>query len=105
MAASGFGEIESRRAENHRIERRERGFGQSFNGSQEFGNCAGPDNMIRDAQRDDLERIIEMGRRFRGTTSYNKHLADNPERMKELALQLVDKRGLLVCEEKGELTG
>jgi RimJ/RimL family protein N-acetyltransferase len=61
--------------------------------------------MIRDAQYTDLDRIVEMGRRFRKDTSYDKHLTDNPQRMMELAEKLISNQTLIVSEREGELIG
>jgi RimJ/RimL family protein N-acetyltransferase len=61
--------------------------------------------MIRDAQYADLDRIVEMGRRFRKDTSYDKHLTDNPQKMTELAEKLISNQTLLVSELNGELVG
>lgn len=61
--------------------------------------------MIRDAQFSDLPRIVEMGNNFRGNTSYHRYLGENQERMKELAIRLLENKCLLVSEEDGNLTG
>ncbi len=61
--------------------------------------------MIRAAHLSDVPRIVEMGRRFRVESTYNKHLADNPERMTRLAEQLIGQGGLLIAEQNGDITG
>jgi GNAT superfamily N-acetyltransferase len=61
--------------------------------------------MIRAAIAADVPRLVEMGRRFRSVTGYAKILAENPEKMAELAGQLVSQGGLLVSERSGTLVG
>lgn len=61
--------------------------------------------MIREATHVDLPRIVEMGRTFRRDSTYVNYLIDNPERMAELATQLIDKNGLLVSESEGIIVG
>jgi GNAT superfamily N-acetyltransferase len=61
--------------------------------------------MIRAATAADVPRLVEMGRRFRSVTGYAKILAENPEKMAELAGQLVSQGGLLVAERGGTLVG
>jgi GNAT superfamily N-acetyltransferase len=61
--------------------------------------------MIRAATAADVPRLVEMGRRFRSVTGYAKILAENPEKMAELAGQLVSQGGLLVSERSGTLVG
>jgi GNAT superfamily N-acetyltransferase len=61
--------------------------------------------MIRSATEADIPRMVEMGRRFRGETSYSKYLADNPEQMTILAKQLLGMGGIVVAEIEGKLIG
>lgn len=61
--------------------------------------------MIRSAGPDDIPRLVEMGRRFRKETSYNAHLADNAEQMRETAAKLIGVDGILVTERGGEIVG
>jgi GNAT superfamily N-acetyltransferase len=61
--------------------------------------------LIRLAQASDIPRVVEMGRRFRSMTGYAKVLAENPEKMTELAGQLVTQGGLLVSERDGQIVG
>lgn len=59
--------------------------------------------MIRTATREDIPRMVEMGRRFRNESSYNKYLADNPAKMAELGEKLVALDGIIVAERDGEI--
>lgn len=61
--------------------------------------------MIRTANFSDLSRLVQMGRRFRSETKYEKYLAENPDKMRELGEQLVRQDGLLISEQNGEPTG
>lgn len=61
--------------------------------------------MIRAATSSDVPRCVAMGRRFRAETGYARHLAENPEKMAELAAQLAQAGCLLVSERDGELVG
>lgn len=61
--------------------------------------------MIRDAQLEDIPRMVEMGRRFRRESSYEKHLTDNPERMAELGKRLISNQSLIVAENEGVIVG
>jgi len=61
--------------------------------------------MIRAATASDVPRLVEMGRRFRSETGYAKVLAENPQKMTELATQLTESGGLLVAERNGALVG
>jgi GNAT superfamily N-acetyltransferase len=61
--------------------------------------------VIRQATASDVPRLVEMGRRFRSETGYAKVLAENPQKMTELATQLTDLGCLLVSERAGELVG
>ena len=45
---------------------------------------------IRSARETDLDRIVEMGRRFLASTSYRDVIADNPSQMARLATGLLD---------------
>ena len=61
--------------------------------------------MIRDAQKADIGRMVDMGQRFRKDTCYDKYLRDNPERMAELCETLISKGTLIVSEKEGEIIG
>jgi len=61
--------------------------------------------MIRQATASDVPRLVEMGRRFRSETGYARVLAENPQKMTELATQLASLGCLLVSERGGELVG
>lgn len=61
--------------------------------------------MIRDATEKDIPRMVEMGRAFRSGSTYEKHLADNPEKMAELGRKLIAANSLLVDESDGEIHG
>jgi hypothetical protein len=61
--------------------------------------------MIRLATLEDVPRLVEMGLNFRGTTSYEKLLRENPSKMKELAEKLIQCQALLVSERDGSLVG
>src|SRR5439155_897947 len=61
--------------------------------------------MIREAEERDVNRLVEMGRRFIAESSYKDILGDNPVQMEELVWKLMASKGVLVAEEKGKLTG
>lgn len=61
--------------------------------------------MIRDATLADIPRMVEMGQHFRKQTSYDKFLSDSPETMKKLGETLIERNGLIVSEERGEVIG
>ena len=61
--------------------------------------------MIRQATASDVPRLVEMGRRFRSETGYARVLAENPQKMTELATQLTSLGCLLVSERAGQLVG
>lgn len=61
--------------------------------------------MIRTATESDIPRLVEMGRRFRRETTYERFLADNPGRMAELGKQLLAVNGLILSERDAEPTG
>jgi hypothetical protein len=61
--------------------------------------------IIRSAEMADLPFLVAMGQRFRAESSYAKYLADNPERMRELGLQLLALDSLLVAERDGIIAG
>lgn len=61
--------------------------------------------MIRSALESDIGRIVEMGKRFRKDSSYSKYLSENPERMTQLARDLIKQNGFLVMEHDGEMIG
>jgi len=54
--------------------------------------------MIRLAKEDDLDRLVQMGLRFRGESSYRTKISANPEKMRETAKILVDKQSVLISE-------
>lgn len=49
--------------------------------------------------------MVEMGRKFRNESTYNKYLADNPAKMAELGAKLIAVDGIIVLERDGEITG
>lgn len=53
----------------------------------------------------DVPRMVEMGQRFRRETSYAKHLRDNPEKMTQLANDLISKGTALISERDGKVIG
>ena len=61
--------------------------------------------MIREATREDIPRIVEMGCHFRGDSRYEKYLRENPSKMAELADTMIAKNGLLVSESDGKVVG
>jgi RimJ/RimL family protein N-acetyltransferase len=61
--------------------------------------------IVRDAVREDLPRLVEMGRNFREGSSYDSKLADNPEKMYQLGETLLAQKGLLLMERGGEVVG
>jgi GNAT superfamily N-acetyltransferase len=61
--------------------------------------------LIRAGCSLDVPRLVEMGRRFRASTDYHRHLTENPGKMAELAEQLCVLGGLLVSEREGQLVG
>lgn len=67
--------------------------------------CANSVLTIRDATREDLPRLVELGRHFREGSTYERFLADNPAKMLELGENLLSKQGLLVVDSDGELVG
>lgn len=60
---------------------------------------------LRLAREADIPRLIEMGERFRAGSSYERHLAANPEQMTKMAAQLIAVDGLLISERSGHITG
>lgn len=61
--------------------------------------------MIRLAAESDVPRLVEMGLRFRRESEYHRHLRENPEKMGELAAQLVAQGSLLVSQVDSDLVG
>lgn len=62
--------------------------------------------MIREATKDDMTRVVEMGRRFLLEGPYKKHLADNPKAAEEFGLKVMLPLGrILVSEESGCING
>lgn len=61
--------------------------------------------MIRLATEQDIPRLVEMGRRFRGETSYAKYLSDNPEKMAQTAKMLLKQGGIVLVEENENIVG
>lgn len=61
--------------------------------------------MIREANSNDLSRILEMGKKFISTTSYNKHLNQNYEKMAELIKGLISIKGILVSDSGDGVNG
>lgn len=59
--------------------------------------------MIRPATTSDVPRLIEMGERFRSSSTYNKYLAENSEQMRRFAEKIIDGDGLLVSERSGKI--
>ena len=68
-------------------------------------NCAERVLTIRLATEADVPRLVEMGLRFRSETTYSKYLAENPDRMAELARQLIARDGVLVLDREGVTVG
>jgi N-acetylglutamate synthase-like GNAT family acetyltransferase len=62
---------------------------------------------IREAETKDLPELLQMGKRFREETAYQKLLGDNPAQMKSLAEQLLagPTAFILVAENGGGLEG
>jgi len=61
--------------------------------------------VIRIATTADVPRLIEMGERFRSSSTYNRYLAGNAEQMKKFAKEIIDGDGLIVSERNGHITG
>lgn len=61
--------------------------------------------MIRLACEADIPRLVEMGLRFRRESEYRDVLAENAEKMRELATQLAKSGCLVVSEREGRLVG
>lgn len=59
--------------------------------------------MIRTATASDVPRLIEMGERFRSSSTYRKYLAGNSEQMRRFAEKIIDGDGLLVSERSGKI--
>lgn len=61
--------------------------------------------MIREATKEDIPRIQEMGSRSLREGPYKDLVGDNPEQTGKLALDVLQKGMILVSEEDGKLTG
>lgn len=61
--------------------------------------------MIRLATIEDIPRLVELGRRFRRETTYERYIAENPEKMAELGKKLIEQDGLLLAEEESGIVG
>ena len=61
--------------------------------------------MIRLAGEADIPRLVEMGKRFRGSTTYAGHIAENLDRMANTAARLAATDGVLVSERDGRIVG
>lgn len=61
--------------------------------------------MIRKAVTEDVPRLVEMGQRFRATSSYSEHLAENVAQFRMLAEKLVELGTVFVSEHEGKVTG
>jgi RimJ/RimL family protein N-acetyltransferase len=61
--------------------------------------------MIRVACEADIPRLVEMGLRFRRESEYVDVLAENAEKMEELARQLAQNGCLVVSERGGRIVG
>lgn len=59
--------------------------------------------MIRTATASDVPRLIEMGERFRSSSTYRKYLSGNSEQMRRFAEKIIDGDGLLVSERSGKI--
>ena len=68
-------------------------------------NCIEHVVTVRSATLADIPRLVEMGQRFRAESSYSKYLADNPDRMAELAKMLLVGDGLLCAERDDKVIG
>jgi GNAT superfamily N-acetyltransferase len=63
-------------------------------------------SRIRSAMAADLDRLVEMGLRFREETAYKQHLGENADEMRKLATRLIAGDGeILVSERDGNLVG
>ena len=61
--------------------------------------------MIREATKEDIPRIQEMGSRSLREGPYRDIISDNPEQTGKLALEVMQKGIVLVAEEDGKLVG
>lgn len=61
--------------------------------------------IIREAMREELPRLVEMGQHFREGSRYERFLADNPAVMLSLGEKLLPANGLIVAEKDGQLVG
>lgn len=64
-----------------------------------------PIALIRLAAESDVDRIVEMGLRFRRESVYKRHVDENADSMRALAVKLVETSGLLVLDCNGTLVG
>ena len=61
--------------------------------------------MIREANAEDIPRLVEMGMNFHNASPYHDHIRENPEQFRKLGEQLVARNGLLLSEREGEICG
>jgi GNAT superfamily N-acetyltransferase len=61
--------------------------------------------LIRAATSADVPRVVEMGLRFRRETNYQRHIAENPAALANMAALLVNAGGLLVSERERRIVG
>src|SRR6266481_8606542 len=61
--------------------------------------------LIREANEQDIPRLVEMGMHFHNGSPYREHIKENPQQMRNLAEQLVLNRGLLLSERAGKICG
>jgi len=67
--------------------------------------CANSVLTIREARREELPALVELGRHFREGSTYEKFLSDNPDMMLALGEKLLSLNGLLVADKEGQLVG
>jgi len=61
--------------------------------------------LIRDAKRNEIDCIVEMGKKFLSFSTYSKFLGESQETMRILAQQLLWNESLLVSEREGKVIG
>jgi GNAT superfamily N-acetyltransferase len=63
--------------------------------------------MIREANLEDIPRIVEMGRRFVSESTYKEFIFENPEQMGALAEQVISnpQGRILISERNGRTVG
>ena len=61
--------------------------------------------LIREANEQDIPRLVEMGMHFHNGSPYREHIKENPQQMRNLAEQLVLNKGLLLSERAGKICG